>query len=562
MARTDPSAARRFLDHARQLHAAGRMDEALAAYAQALKHEARLKEARFGMTSILEMARTTAYNAGLAGLMEECLADREANHQALARGAALQLRLKYRLDRLPQPGESELRALVERFAGDRLLHLFLSRTVNLDPVLERVLTAVRRHFLLSSEAIPPAFGAALAHQCFNAEYSWWQDEAETRLLSGLPRTVDPGAPDLQHLLRLALYMPLSDLPDAPALALRSLHAWPEPLRPLITASLQDPLEERAIAASLRSFSPITDAVSARVQSMYEASPYPRWLSLPPLPEIDLIAELQHRFPFMATPPVASGQPLRVLSGGCGTGQHPLTLAANYRRAEVTAFDLSRSSLAYAIRQSRRFRVRNVEFFHGDILNVAALGRRFDVIESIGVIHHMEDPAAGLRAFTAVLEPGGLVRLGLYSEQARRRIVAARARIAELGLSSGGPDDIRRFRHLLMTDPAYADLAELTGWDDFYATSAARDLMFHVQEHRYTVDGIADLVRSAGLVFLGFEFIAGFSSSNRPSVAAHARYRELFPNEPTLSDLDNWALIERRHPEIFQGFTFWTQKPHA
>ena len=65
-------------------------------------------------------------------------------------------------------------------------------------------------------------------------------------------------------------------------------------------------------------------------------------------------------------------------------------------------------------------------------SVVRLERRFDVIECVGVLHHMEDPVAGWRVLRRLLEPGGYMKIGLYSERARRHIVAARAFLAARG----------------------------------------------------------------------------------------------------------------------------------
>ena len=114
-----------------------------------------------------------------------------------------------------------------------------------------------------------------------------------------------------------------------------------------------------------------------------------------------------------------------------------------------------------------------------------MDRRFDLIESAGVLHHLADPVAGWRVLGGLLRPGGLMMLGLYSELGRRDVVAARARVASQVLPSQAAD-IRLCRQALMGDALASQFEQFLASRDFYSTSACRDLLFHVQEHRFTL----------------------------------------------------------------------------
>lgn len=556
------SDAAKALEAARAHHAGQRFDGALAAYTQALQLDPTLAEARRGLVSILEMARTQRFHPRLAGLIGEALADPRTQHQALARAGAHQLRLKYGLAGDVDFAAPQGRALAASFAQDPLLLDLLRRTVNMDAVLERVLTSLRRHIALHDDgAIDIGLIAALAQQCLNNEHVFLATRDEETRIAALAAgcTGDLAAtPAVERCVAAcALYHPPIDLPCRDALARVPRDAWSAALRPLIETGLLDRIEERSLALTIPEFAPVDDAVSRVVRAQYEANPYPRWLKLPEWPRIDLLASLQSAYKNIVAP-AGAGRTLRVLSAGCGTGQHALSLASFYRDCRVTAFDLSRASLAHAQRMATKLGIDNVEFFHGDILEVAKLRREFDVIESIGVIHHMHDPEAGWRSLLGVLAPGGLIRLGLYGEVARREIVEARRRIASLGLD-GSALSIREFRRKLLDDPSYADLRDLTDWDDFFTVSAIRDLMFHVQEHRFTLPRIRAMVEAQEMRFVGFEFLSGFSRTHRPAEAAQSRYRALFPGDDSFADLAHWEEVERRHPDTFAGYTFWCQK---
>ncbi|MEK7327813.1 MAG: class I SAM-dependent methyltransferase [Chloroflexota bacterium] len=87
--------------------------------------------------------------------------------------------------------------------------------------------------------------------------------------------------------------------------------------------------------------------------------------------------------------------------------------------DVLAVDLSRASLAYAVRMAERFGVTSVTFQQADILEMGELDRRFHLIDCGGVLHHLKDPLKGWRVLVGLLEPDGLMKIALYSSRARR-----------------------------------------------------------------------------------------------------------------------------------------------
>ena len=109
---------------------------------------------------------------------------------------------------------------------------------------------------------------------------------------------------------------------------------------------------------------------------------------------------------------------------CGTGQQ-LVSNASYENSDILAVDLSLSSLSFAKRKMQELNHSNIEFLHGDILNLNNLNKKFSVIECVGVLHHLKDPEEGLKVLLNILEPNGYLKLGLYSDYARKHIVETR-----------------------------------------------------------------------------------------------------------------------------------------
>lgn len=322
-----------------------------------------------------------------------------------------------------------------------------------------------------------------------------------------------------------------------------------PLRVLLAKrTVEEPAREAELAAALPTFTAAAgDAVSEAVRDQYEANPYPRW-SAPPSPAprrlVDVIAALKglDRAAF-------ASQAQTVLIAGCGAGFEPIDLARMDPSLSITAMDLSRRSLAYGARMAEELGVDNVAFGQGDILALEAPSR-FDVVVSTGVIHHMADPAAGLARLTAATRPGGIIRLGLYSERARALVRLAHALVREEGWAPT-PADIRAFRAHVLALPPTAALARLRESEDFYSLSGCRDLVFHVQEHRYTPPQVGRLLDSAGLRLIGFD----------APPEGQRLFREAFGSTADALDLSRWDRLEERHPDLFAGMHHvWAQKP--
>lgn len=97
------------------------------------------------------------------------------------------------------------------------------------------------------------------------------------------------------------------------------------------------------------------------------------------------------------------------------------------------------------------------------------------------------------------------------------------------------------------DSEYASLALLR---DFYGIGECRDLLFHVEEHRFTLDQVREALAGLGLRFIGFLL--------PPRIAI--RYAELNPDDPAMTDLGAWSAFENRFPATFAGmYVFWVQK---
>jgi 2-polyprenyl-3-methyl-5-hydroxy-6-metoxy-1,4-benzoquinol methylase len=477
--------------------------------------------------------------------------------QLIKQNATVSLALKRLADAWPrQLGLVELlgpRGTSSLGREPMLLALLQVRVVH-DLELERLLTILRQNLLqqaadetgFADDGDALTFFCALARQCFLNDYVFALRDGERdqlrRVQDRLAEALEAGKGiALRDLIAAASYLPLHSLPNAAALLDR---AWPDAAGPLLTEQIRNPLEENADRVNIPALTPIDDALSMRVQSQYEENPYPRWTIAPEVKPTTIAHFLRDRLGVAPTGWQDDRTDTEILIAGCGTGFHSIDTALRFPGARILAIDVSRASLAFARRESRALHLTNIDYAQADILELSALDRRFDIIETVGVLHHLADPMAGWRALLSLLRPDGLMFVGLYSALARQSLVAARTFIAERGYRPT-PDDIRTCRQELIA----------SGWipqfRDFSSTSGCRDLLFHVMEHQFTIPQIKAFLDANHLKFLGFEQLPA---------GAQEQFQLQFPGADSIRDLTAWHDFEQQHPLTFGNmYFFWIQK---
>jgi SAM-dependent methyltransferase len=305
----------------------------------------------------------------------------------------------------------------------------------------------------------------------------------------------------------------------------------------------EPAEEALALQDIPRLTRIDNAISITVKQQYEESPYPKWIGVARRGQPKSIARyFAEKFGFR----VDSKKHANMLVAGCGTGRHAIEAAWAFRDTEVMAFDLSSRSLAYALRKTRELGLSNLRYCQADILDLDGVGQ-FDIIECVGVLHHLEFPWEGFRALLRHLEPGGLMKVGLYSRVARQRISDVRKYGGTQGASE---QDIRRLRQELIGSMDAGALKGIIDSHDFYSLGSCRDLLFHVQEHVLTLDEIQSVLDDMNLTFIGFEIDEAVLTS----------YQTQFPSDPQCRNLAQWKLFEQKNPDTFRNmYQLWLQK---
>jgi SAM-dependent methyltransferase len=422
-----------------------------------------------------------------------------------------------------------------------------------DGDLERLLTAVRGVLLeagpvslIEARAWLP-ITVALAAQARNNEYAWVETAGETALVERLAvdvdRLADGDVVAAGTLLLKLMYRPLTADDGVSIGAIERIR--PKTIRGLLRAWLEEAGELAGRTARMPTLLPLSDKTSAVMARHYSQSPYPRWDSVTLSPPGSLARALA-RFE-RAERLVFLDRAFDVLFAGAGTGQHVVQAAAGYGPgARVMAIDLSAPSLAWAEMMAARLAVPGVAFMVADLLDSDRLGRTFDIIECVGVLHHMADPFAGWRALLSVLKPHGLMYIGLYSATARRPIAAIAADPANPGPGCSD-DEARRFRRLLLDRLADDPTARVAASRNFWTLNEFRDLALNPSERRLELGEIRRFLDEAGLEFLGFTL--------EPPVLA--RFHAAHPAAPWPGRLEDWAEFEAANPSTFDGmYRFW------
>lgn len=259
-----------------------------------------------------------------------------------------------------------------------------------------------------------------------------------------------------------------------------------------------------------------DATDAHLAAQYESFPYP---ARDPRDEAKRLIvgspshlrEVDH-WVFGARRPAT--MPLRALVAGGGTGDGAIMLAQQMawagRPGEVVWLD--RSDAARRIAEARAVArgLTNIRFVEGSILDLpldrpdAALGT-FDYADCCGVLHHLPDPEAGLRALAACLNPGGGMGVMVYAPHGRTGVYMVQDALRLLAPDALPPAERieigkRALKHLpatawLAKNPFIMDHLPLPqGGGD----PGLYDLLLNPRDVAFTVPALAALVERAGL----------------------------------------------------------------
>jgi SAM-dependent methyltransferase len=231
--------------------------------------------------------------------------------------------------------------------------------------------------------------------------------------------------------------------------------------------------------------------------------------------------------------------LEILVAGCGTWQ-----AAKYAlcrpESRVVGIDISPTSLDHTEQLKRKYDLKNLETRQLRIEDIGALGQRFDLIVCTGVLHHLADPDAGLRALGSVLRPDGAIYLMVYARYGRAGVDMFQEYCRSLGVGTSG-QEIDDLVAVLKVLPRHHPLASLLrGSRDSVNADALADALLNPRERSYSVPQLLELCEGNGLSLGRWYWQAPYSPRCGAIAATpHAHRLAALPEHEQYAALELW-----------------------
>jgi SAM-dependent methyltransferase len=244
---------------------------------------------------------------------------------------------------------------------------------------------------------------------------------------------------------------------------------------------------------------IAERIAQDVKAFYERHPYP-----PPVDDLERYrqgwnddrrrADVHLFWP---------DQPYRddrtIFVAGCGTSQ-AARYALRWPRAKVTGIDVSATSIEQTEQLKRKHRLDNLEVIQLPVERAAELGRSFDYVVCTGVLHHLADPDAGLRALHDVLEPDGAMHMMVYAPYGRAGVYLLQDYCRRLGIGTSSQEIKHLAASLKALPPDHPLIPLLRNAPDFRTEAALADALLHPQDRAYSVPQLFNFLAAGGFRF--------------------------------------------------------------
>jgi SAM-dependent methyltransferase len=293
-----------------------------------------------------------------------------------------------------------------------------------------------------------------------------------------------------------------------------------------------------------------DSTADPVCEFYTSHPYP-----PPVENLDRARDQwqdlnRHRAEFhLFWPDRPFRAELEILVAGCGTWQaakHALTHPA----ARLVGIDISTTSLEHTEQLKQQYDLTNLETRHLPIEDVGSLDRSFDLIVSTGVLHHLADPDAGLRALRSVLKPGGVIYLMLYAPYGRSGVYMLQEYCRRLGVGTSKQEINELIAMLKCLPENHPFVPTLRASRESFDADALADALLNPRERSYSVPQLFDFIERNELSFGRWYWQAPYlPQCGAISATPHTNRLASLPEREQSTELELWRGTMTAHSVV-------------
>jgi SAM-dependent methyltransferase len=294
------------------------------------------------------------------------------------------------------------------------------------------------------------------------------------------------------------------------------------------------------------------SVADPVGEFYTNHPYP-----PPLENLDRAREMWqdanvHRAEFhLLWPHREYRADFEVLIAGCGTWQ-AAKFALCHPAARVVAIDISPTSLNHTEALKQKYDLSNLETRQLPIENVSDLDHRFDLVISTGVLHHLVDPDAGLRALRSVLSEDGVMYLMLYAPYGRTGVHMLHDYCRRLGIGAS-PEEINELTSVLSLLSQHHPLVlMMRGSREGLDANALVDAVLNPRDRTYSVPELFEFVERNDLSFARWYWQAPYlPHCGAIAQTPHVSKLAALPEREQYTQMELWRGLMTNHDFIVQ-----------
>ncbi len=291
----------------------------------------------------------------------------------------------------------------------------------------------------------------------------------------------------------------------------------------------------------------TKVSSDPVCEFYTSHPYP-----PPVENLDRARDMWqdenvHRAEYhLLWPDKEYRADLDVLVAGCGTSQ-AAKYALCHPAARVVGIDLSPTSLEYTEMLKRKYNLTNLEARQLPLEDVADLDQRFDHIVCTGVLHHLVDPDAGLRALRSVLRAEGAMYLMVYAPYGRTGVYMLQEYCRRLGIGTS-KQEIDDLTAVLKELPEHHPLlSTVRGSRDSLDADALADALLNPRDRTYSVPQVFDFIERNDLIQRRWYWQAPYlPQCGSSAMTPHATRLAALPERDQYPAMELWRGLMTNH----------------